>query len=438
MEGTERRPPQLSAALLFPQSKRLGIDLGHYSPAVLERVIYAAAYNPSFAQGSEALRHLADLDVPTKQVERMARRIGNELCAERDREVQTYLDLPLVERKATPPGVETPKLAVVQIDGGRLQILDRGKTSAGEATAPQDAHKSHWREDKVGLLATMSSAADSSDPCPTIPEHFLDLKRITKLTREIKGAVNAAEGGLPAEAATTGGAVADNESSYTAPTLEKRSVAATRADAHEFGGIVAQAAWKRGFFGAERRAFVADGSATNWGVWERHFSNFTPIVDFIHALTYVCNAAMAGHSSEQGAAVYMEWIGHVWAGQIEKVIDALAERQAELGLPTPDDAETSPRQRVAETMGYLHNQKERMRYAEYRTQGLPITSCHIESTIKQINQRVKGSEKFWSEDGAEAILQLRADALSETEPLADFWKRRQATASGQHCYSNAA
>ena len=117
---------------------------------------------------------------------------------------------------------------------------------------------------------------------------------------------------------------------------------------------------------------------------------------------------------------------------------ALAERQAELGPPTPDDAETSPRQRVAETMGYLHNQKERMRYAEYRTQGLPITSCHIESTIKKINHRVKGSEKFWSEDGAEAILQLRADALSETEPLADFWKRRQSTASGQHCYSNAA
>jgi hypothetical protein len=26
-----------------------------------------------------------------------------------------------------------------------------------------------------------------------------------------------------------------------------------------------------------------------------------------------------------------------------------------------------------------------------------------------INRRVKGSEKFWSEPGAEAILQLRAD-----------------------------
>jgi hypothetical protein len=93
---------------------------------------------------------------------------------------------------------------------------------------------------------------------------------------------------------------------------------------------------------------------------------------------------------------------------------------------------------VAEALSYLQNQKERMRYASYRQQGLPITSSHIESTIKQINQRVKGSEKFWSECGAEAILQLRADTLSETAPLAGFWQRRQATATGQRRYRRAA
>ncbi|OWK35587.1 hypothetical protein FRUB_08150 [Fimbriiglobus ruber] len=31
----------------------------------------------------------------------------------------------------------------------------------------------------------------------------------------------------------------------------------------------------------------------------------------------------------------------------------------------------------------------------YRAAGRPITSCHVESTIKQINQRVKGTEKLW-------------------------------------------
>ena len=76
-----------------------------------------------------------------------------------------------------------------------------------------------------------------------------------------------------------------------------------------------------------------------------------------------------------------------------------------------------------------------MRYAEYRRDGLPITSCHVESTIKRVNRRVKGTEKFWSPVGAEAILQLRADLLSDTDPLDAFWVRRatQATGFRRHC-----
>jgi hypothetical protein len=50
---------------------------------------------------------------------------------------------------------------------------------------------------------------------------------------------------------------------------------------------------------------------------------------------------------------------------------------------------------------------------------------------------VKGTEKFWPEGGAEAILQLRADLLSDDQPLDAFWERRQAQAAGQRRYSRA-
>jgi hypothetical protein len=406
---------------------------------VLERVIYAGTHQPSFDQASQALRHLADLPVATKQVERLTQRIGDERCAERDAEVRAYAALPLVERKAVPAEAAAPDLAVVQVDGGRLQILDRRAAEPtgrpAETTAPAAGH---WREDKVGLLATMTSTASATDPCPTIPEHFIDPLRILKLTREIKGSAGVAEAEVPLAASPGVPPPAEPPATYTAPELEQRSVVATRQDVHALGAILAQAAWARGFYGAARRAFVADGSNANWGVWERHFANFTPIVDFIHALSYVFQAAMAGRSFAQGWAAYTEWIAHVWAGQIELVIAALAQRQVECGPPTADEPETSPRSRVAEALCYLQNQKERMRYAEYRKQGLPITSSHIESTIKQINQRVKGTEKFWSPAGAEAILQLRADTLSETDPLVGFWKRRQAGATGQRRYGRAA
>ena len=63
---------------------------------------------------------------------------------------------------------------------------------------------------------------------------------------------------------------------------------------HAFGKQLAAAAWQRGFAAAPRKAFVGDGQDANWSVWRRHFSHYTPILDFIHAICYVFAAAVAG------------------------------------------------------------------------------------------------------------------------------------------------
>src|SRR5271157_745716 len=60
-----------------------------------------------------------------------------------------------------------------------------------------------------------------------------------------------------------------------------------------------------------------------------------------------------------------------------------------------------------------------MDYPRYRKEGLPITSSHMESTVKRFNRRVKGTEKTWGQAGAEQILQLRAAYLSEDGRLDD-------------------
>ena len=64
-----------------------------------------------------------------------------------------------------------------------------------------------------------------------------------------------------------------------------------------------------------------------------------------------------------------------------------------------------------------------MKYDEYRQQGLPITSSPMESTVKQINRRIKGTEKFW-DDGADPMLHLKADELCQTDAVGKFWSRR--------------
>jgi hypothetical protein len=72
-----------------------------------------------------------------------------------------------------------------------------------------------------------------------------------------------------------------------------------------------------------------------------------------------------------------------------------------------------------------------MSYAEYRRRGLPITSSYVESTIKQLNRRLKGTEKFWSA-GAESMLALAADNLSATDPLKTFWAARPRRVASYH------
>ena len=54
------------------------------------------------------------------------------------------------------------------------------------------------------------------------------------------------------------------------------------------------------------------------------------------------------------------------------------------------------------------------------TAGRPITSAHRESTVKLLNRRVKGSAKILDRCGAGALLQLRADHLSTSQPMLAF------------------
>jgi hypothetical protein len=179
---------------------------------------------------------------------------------------------------------------------------------------------------------------------------------------------------------------------------------------------------------------VGGGSANNWALRRRFFGSFVPILGFIHALSYVFAAATAGRPFAAGWACYRGWVGWARQGKVSRVIAALQQRQAEPGLPEKGEAATSPRQVVSETLTCLENHQDKMQYGVYRKEGLPLTSSLMGAAVKQINQRVKGSEKFWSEAGSEAVLQLRADRLSDGEPLAAFRQRRQAAATGQRRY----
>jgi len=420
------------------------------------KILFAGVNNTSFQQGQAALAELMGLEITAKQVERITERIGRERCAERDAAAVKYLKLPLTQRKDKPAEVATPEVAVVGADGGRVQIRDDSWGSQQDAAAvaenaealpADDQHRgTHWREDKIGLLMTMTSAEQDSDPCPQVPACFIDPTRIVKLTRELKVKKSASveESKQEAAAATDTPEAAEQilcaagqQVHWQPPEVKEKYLTATRRPWQEFGPMLATLAWQKGFYQAARRAFVGDGSENNWTLWRKHFSSFTPILDIIHAISYVFAAATAGRQFADGWPCYKRWMAWVWQGDVLKVIAELAQRQAELGVPQQGDGETHPRVLVNTALGYLQNHKDKMNYPEYRRLGLPITSSYVESAVKQFNQRVKGTEKFWTEEGAEALLQLRADYLGTTNPLPEFWQTRQANATGQANYSQA-
>jgi len=390
-------------------------------------MVYAGSHASSFQQASKDLKEEAELEISEQRIMRATKRIGQERVEQRQTQMDAWSALPLPDHQKS-PRAQVPQVACVEMDGGRLQIRDR-KPSEEERQRTKKA--GFWREDKVGCLLSMTSKVSEQDPCPEIPKTFVDLSRMRKISREIKGFC-VPEG----EESPRGEAQAQRRPGQ--PEVLVRSVVATRENLDVFGKMLVSAAWNRGFAVALRKAFLGDGQEANWTVWARFFSHYIPILDFIHALCYVFAAAMAGRALREGWPIYCQWAQWVWSGQVQRVIEALRVRQQELGTPEKDESEESARSKVADGLRYLENQKSRMQYDEYRRLGLPITSSHIESTVKQINRRVKGTEKFWSEGGAEALLQLAADYLSDTDPMATFWKGRPDRATGQRHYQASA
>lgn len=406
-------------------------------------MVYACTQSVSSREAVKSLKKLAGLAIERRQLERWTHRIGQLRVDQRDEAVEAWSELPLPEASGGCPLPKAPEAVMVSLDGGRLQIHDRCVEAPAEELREEptaepvleedrESRSSHWRESKIGCLATLQSPVHPADPVPEIPGHFLDPPRILKLSREVCRKVPQDGGKIdpqsPADRELT-------DQRAQGPEVLVKSVVATKRPYAALGLILAVAAWARGFAGAKRKAFVADGAEVNWKIWRSHFSHYLPILDFIHAISRVFQAAMAGRKFVEGWPVYCRWAQWLWSGRVDALLAELVQRSEELGPLAKDDPAASPRRVIHEALTYLRNHQGFMNYGEYRRLGLPITSSLMESTVKQVGRRVKGTEKFWSEAGSETMLQLRADYLSDTVPMSTFWEKWQRSATGQRTYS---
>ena len=412
-------------AIFFPARPGLGLIGRQISPDLERRLVETAAYTKSFELAAKAAQTWTDRTFSGRNIGRLAEDVGAEMVTARDAEVSDFI------HHRQEPSEPDPKhdLVAVLVDGGRIQMRE------ATGTPGPGVHKHGWREDKVARLQTMKSQTFEIDPCPEPPACFLDPKKLQKLFGiNENGAIPETKALVPETNATptldTGTDTPSTDESRWQPKPLVRTCVATMEKADRFRWMVWAESKRRHFFTAKRKAFVADGQEYNWTIRERQFSDFIPILDFMHAAGYLYGAAVVlgrqlPNPATATATIYQDWIRDAWQGRANEVLPKLeaALNDAKLGPETlPDDHAWKPLQRAAT---YFNNHRDKMNYPEYRRQGLPTTSSLIESQIKEFNYRMKGSEKFWNEENAEALLQVIARTLRDDgQSLREFMAHR--------------
>lgn len=379
----------------------------------------------------------ADLNISPRHVGHLAREAGAEMAQARD-------DNAIKHRQRLLPAAvaNAPALAAIETDGGRMFTREAG--------CGPGVHQAQPKEDKIGCLLNLESRTHAEDPQPEPPPAFRDCRRVVRLVQRVHGGppglmpekdASTAKKARAAEATEDEAAV---EPWPGAPQRRLRTCVATLRNSQAFGPMLAAEAQRRNFYAAQQQVFLGDGAAYNWSIQRGYFPHAIAIADFLHVVCYVylaawavttwpANAAGAATRNEQEHwELYTRWMRSCWQGEVVGVIAELVLWQEKLGRPPPGEKldENDPVKLLAEGLTYLSNNQDRMEYARYRKQGLPVTSSLVESLVGEFNARVKDKNKHWDRSkgdrpkGGEAILQLRAAVLSEDDRLARFFASR--------------
>ena len=142
----------------------------------------------------------------------------------------------------------------------------------------------------------------------------------------------------------------------------------------------------------------------------------TLILDLMHAMEKLWKAAYVFHAEGSLAADLwvMDRTLRILFGEVGQVVKGIRQSITKRGLTGPK------RKTLNAVAGYLYRNRAYMRYDQYLANGWPIASGPVEGACKNlIKDRMERSGMRWTEQMAEAIVQLRAIYLSGD--FDDYW-----------------
>lgn len=190
--------------------------------------------------------------------------------------------------------------------------------------------------------------------------------------------------------------------------------------ADAFGLRLYTEAWRRGWSRAKKKALIADGAVWIWNLADQHFPGTIQIVDLYHARQRLWELAakLFPLDEKQRQRWLARCLDRLEKGKIEALVNILRDLR-------PISAELA--NLVSKAADYFERNADRMRYPEFREQGLFVGSGVVEAGCKTvIGSRLKCSGMFWTLRGANSIIALRCCRLSRR--FEDYWAERSRAA----------
>lgn len=193
--------------------------------------------------------------------------------------------------------------------------------------------------------------------------------------------------------------------------IESAATLDTSPEVSDFAARVLRESTRRGFAEAGRRVVLGDGSAWIWNTAAELFPDAIQILDRFHAKEHLGTVGKVVFSNPQAAKPWIEQrYEELDQGRLHCLVEALA--------PFAEKYHEA-----RECIGYLWNNRRRMRYAKFRRQGLCTSTGVVEAGCKVvIGTRLKRAGMHWTVQGANAMIALRCSKLSGR--FEDLWERR--------------
>jgi hypothetical protein len=245
----------------------------------------------------------------------------------------------------------------------------------------------------------------------SVPMEEHELKRIGDIYREIKvGATFLAERG-PEHSELVEGVYIDT------PQKGSMRYVARRTAKGGFGPLLYALAEATGLSRAQQVVVLGDGAVWIWKLVAEHFPDAVQIVDLYHAEEHVWEVAHAvyGHKGQKAELWAKQACTLLVNGKIKELVQEISK------LPKISPAEGESRTIPERAVDYFTTNAERMRYPQFRAQGMHIGSGIAEAACKTVvGVRAKGTGMRWTPEGLDAVLPLRAAKLSGTYD--QFWE----------------